>query len=325
MHLPAFNLFSSSAADDLESALELQPEHSNARQYLGAVQSKAGERGVQLLTLEASRQATAAAATVQQEQQQRKGEGRGAAEAEARQLKQLIEGRQPDGAAAAADGAHPRHRQDYKEGAQQRHERRHSREVSPHPRHGRKRRRGSGSRSRSRTRSSGRQRRQRDSRSRSRSRRRSWERGSSSSSSSGSGSSGNHSDSDTEAAAARLAAAGEVGAAADGDGMDVTKALQIVTSHYKSRNVAWLASTWSGGASLLPEAQQCSAHSWGVCCARSRQHGCCCAAAHCTACCWLLRTVLPYAPALPKGARAAVSAPAASSRASQLLCCLQAQ
>lgn len=50
----------------------------------------------------------------------------------------------------------------------------------------------------------------------------------------GGGGSSSSSDSDAEATAARLAAAaGGEGAAADG--MDVAKALHIVTSHYKSR------------------------------------------------------------------------------------------
>ena len=204
--------------DDLEAALELQPEHSNARQYLDAVKAKATEGGVRLLPRQASMQEQAADCQQQAAQQ-------------AAQQQQQQPARE---AAAAVEGEEERQRREHRQqAAQQRQAADDERQRdAADGRGGRKRQRGSSS-SRSRSRSRHRARGRTRSRSRSRSRgRRQRSSGSSSSSKGGSGGS----DSEAEATAKRLAAAQAAAGGDLGKGMDVATALQIVSSHYKSRH-----------------------------------------------------------------------------------------
>ncbi|KAL4420925.1 hypothetical protein ABPG77_001408 [Micractinium sp. CCAP 211/92] len=234
------------ASDDLEAALQLQPQHSNAQLYLDAVQSKAAGAGVQLEPFGAGQRRNSDSAHAngaqEQEQQQRK-----------QQTLSERHGRQPT--AADAGGGEEQRQHGTRPGAPDSAGRRPPADsqrlgrgvgsVDPADgRSGRKRRRGSASASSSRSRSRGRGRRSRES-TRSPGRRRG---GSPASSSGGGSSGGSSSDSDAEAMAARLAEAqqrlqqpggGEAAAGPEGllgAGMDVATALQIVASHYKSRH-----------------------------------------------------------------------------------------
>lgn len=234
------------SADDLEAALQLQPQHSNAQLYLDAVQSKAAGAGVQLEPFWAGQRRSAEGAHAngaqEQEQQQRK--------------QQTLSDRQRRQPAAADAGRGEEQRQHgttpgppdsvgcWPQADSQRLGRRIGSTDPADGRSGRKRRRESASARRSRSRSRGRGRRSRDS-SRSPGRRRV---GSPASSSGGGSSGGSSNDSDAEAMAARLAEAqqrlqqpggGEAAAGPEGllgAGMDVATALQIVASHYKSRH-----------------------------------------------------------------------------------------